>query len=244
MSIRGILHLVVVYIVWGSTYLAIRVAVREGSGFPPFTMAGMRVLVASVILFSWAAAAKRGIRVGRRELGVLLASGILMWVGGNGLVSWAEQSAESAYSALLIGSMPIWVTIMESLIDRRPPTLRLLGALLIGLAGVGVLNGPVILAGSHQDFFAAVALVCAAITWGLARSAMGLQRKRATPPAKMTTSRIRRSPSRRRPLPASSFLPRPSAICPGVSVLASIRASSNRWLAIPVPWSRATAIGS
>ena len=167
MNLRGIIHLVVVYIVWGSTYLAIRVAVREGSGFPPFTMAASRVFVASIILFTWAVVAGKGLKVGRRELGVLFVSGILLWVGGNGLVSWAERRAESGYSALLIAALPLWVAIMESIIDRRPPTFRLIAALLIGLAGVAVLNGPVILEGADQDVFAAVALICAAILWGL-----------------------------------------------------------------------------
>ncbi|MGD8413777.1 MAG: EamA family transporter, partial [Candidatus Latescibacterota bacterium] len=145
LSLRGILHLIVVYIVWGSTYLAIRVAVREGSGFPPFAMAAMRVFAAGAILFGWAIVSRRGIRVGRREMGVLFVSGVLLWLGGNGMVSWAERRAESGYSALLIAALPLWVAIMESVIDRRPPTLRLVGALLIGLAGVAVLNGPVIL---------------------------------------------------------------------------------------------------
>jgi drug/metabolite transporter (DMT)-like permease len=166
-NLRGILYLIVVYIIWGSTYLAIRVAVREGSGFPPFTMATMRVFVASLILLSWAAVARKGITVNRRELAVLFISGNLLWLGGNGLVTWAEQTAESAYSSLLIASMPLWVAMMEALIDRKRPTMRLIGALLIGLIGVGVLNGPVILAGTNQDVFAAIALIIAAISWGL-----------------------------------------------------------------------------
>jgi drug/metabolite transporter (DMT)-like permease len=156
-----------VYIVWGSTYLAIRVAVREGSGFPPFAMAAMRVFAAGAILFGWAIVSRRGIRVGRREMGVLFVSGVLLWLGGNGMVSWAERRAESGYSALLIAALPLWVAIMESVIDRRPPTLRLVGALLIGLAGVAVLNGPVILRGSDEDVWAALALITAAIAWGL-----------------------------------------------------------------------------
>jgi drug/metabolite transporter (DMT)-like permease len=167
LSLRGILHLIVVYIVWGSTYLAIRVAVREGSGFPAFTMAAMRVFVAGAILFAWAVMARKGIRVGRREMGVLFVSGVLLWLGGNGMVSWAERRAESGYSALLIAALPLWVAIMESIIDKRPPTLRLVGALLIGLAGVGVLNGPVFLEGTDEDVWAAVALITAAIAWGL-----------------------------------------------------------------------------
>jgi drug/metabolite transporter (DMT)-like permease len=167
LSLRGILHLIVVYIVWGSTYLAIRIAVREGSGFPAFTMAAMRVFAAGAILFAWATVARKGIRVGRREMGVLFVSGVLLWLGGNGMVSWAERRAESGYSALLIAALPLWVAIMESIIDRRAPTLRLIGALLIGLAGVGVLNGPVILKGTDEDMWAAAALITAAIAWGL-----------------------------------------------------------------------------
>jgi drug/metabolite transporter (DMT)-like permease len=167
LSVRGILHLVVVYIVWGSTYLAIRIGVREGSGFPAFTMASMRVFAAGAILFAWATLARRGIRVGKREMGVLFVSGVLLWLGGNGMVSWAERRAESGYSALLIAALPLWVAIMEAIIDRRPPTWRLLAALLIGLAGVGVLNGPVIMEGTDEDVWAAVALITAAISWGL-----------------------------------------------------------------------------
>jgi len=173
---RGLCHLIVVYVVWGSTYLAIRVAVREGSGFPAFTMAGMRVAAASLILFSWVALSGKSLRVGRRELGVLAVSGVLLWLGGNGLVSWAERRAESGYSALLIGALPVWVAIMESIIDRRAPTWRLVAALLVGLAGVAVLNGPVILNGSSQDLYAAVALIAAAVSWGLGTI---LQKRRA-----------------------------------------------------------------
>ena len=167
MSLRGLLHLLVVYIVWGSTYLAIRVAVREGSGFPAFSMAGMRVIAACLILLGWARLSNQKLSVGKRELGVLAVSGVLLWLGGNGLVSWAEKRADSGYSALLIGALPIWVTIIEAIVDRRPPTWRLLGALLVGLGGVAVLNGPVILKGSGQDILAAAALIGAAVSWGI-----------------------------------------------------------------------------
>jgi drug/metabolite transporter (DMT)-like permease len=167
LNLRGLFHLLVVYIVWGSTYLAIRIAVRDGSGFPAFTMAAMRTLVAALLLFVWMIIARKGVKVGRRELGVLCMSGILLWVGGNGLVSWAERRAESGYSALLIAALPLWVAIMESIIDRRRPTFRLIGALLIGLSGVAVLNGPVILKGTNEDIYSAIALLCAAIFWGM-----------------------------------------------------------------------------
>jgi drug/metabolite transporter (DMT)-like permease len=127
----------------------------------------MRVVAACLILFAWAKLSKENLKVGRRELGVLAVSGVLLWVGGNGLVTWAERRADSGYAALLVGALPIWVTIMEAIIDKRPPSLRLFGALLIGLAGVGVLNGPVIMAGDNRDIFAAIAIICAAVSWGM-----------------------------------------------------------------------------
>ncbi len=166
MQLRGLVHLLIVYIVWGSTYLGIRIAVREGAGFPPFVMAGTRILTAGSILLLWAALARRRIRPTRSDLLVFASSGILLWLGGNGLVSWAEQRAESGYTALLVGSAPLWTTTLESFLDRRPPTLRLVGALLIGLAGVGVLNYPVMRHGSSADVVAALALFLAVVSWG------------------------------------------------------------------------------
>jgi drug/metabolite transporter (DMT)-like permease len=163
---RGLVHLLIVYIVWGSTYLGIRIAVREGAGFPPFAMAGTRILVAASILLLWGALARRKLRPTRGDLVVFASSGLLLWLGGNGLVSWAEQRAESGYTALLVGSAPLWTTIVESFLDRRPPTWRLLVALLIGLAGVAVLNYPVMRHGSSADVMSALALILAVMSWG------------------------------------------------------------------------------
>jgi drug/metabolite transporter (DMT)-like permease len=166
MSLRVLLHLFVVYVVWGSTYLAIRVAVREGAGFPPFTMAATRVLVGSAILLLWGLSARARFRLTRRETLTLATSAILLWVGGNGAVAWAEQTVDSGYAALLVGAMPIWVAIMEAIVDRRRPSLRLVGALLVGLLGVAVLNGPIIMEGSVGSLVGALALMFAGISWG------------------------------------------------------------------------------
>jgi drug/metabolite transporter (DMT)-like permease len=163
---RGLVHLLIVYIVWGSTYLAIRVAVRDGSGFPALAMAGSRVLVAGLILLGLARLMRRPLRPTRRDVFVFASSGVLLWLGGNGLVSWAEKRAESGYTALLVGSLPLWTTTLESFIDRRRPTLRLLGALAIGLAGIAVLNYPVLRHGSSADILSAVALIVAVMSWG------------------------------------------------------------------------------
>jgi drug/metabolite transporter (DMT)-like permease len=164
---RGLIHLLVVYIVWGSTYLGIRIAVRDGSGFPPFAMAGSRVFIAGLILLAWGALAKRKMRPTRQDVEMFAVCGLLLWLGGNGLVSWAEKRAESGYAALLVGSLPLWTTTLESLIDRRRPTLRLVGALMIGLSGIAVLNYPTLRQGNDADLLAAGALLLAVVTWGI-----------------------------------------------------------------------------
>lgn len=129
----GLFYLSVVYIIWGSTYLAIRVAVREGSGFPPFTMGMTRLFLAGVLLLLWAVLRKMPIRPSREEILVLVSSGLLLWTGGNGLVMWATQHANSGLAALIVASAPIWAALIETLINRRVPSLRLVSRCLLGL---------------------------------------------------------------------------------------------------------------
>jgi drug/metabolite transporter (DMT)-like permease len=172
---RGLVHLLIVYIVWGSTYLGIRIAVREGSGFPPLFMAGTRVLIAGLILLGIAALLRKPLRPTRHDVTIFAASGVLLWCGGNGLVSWAEKHAESGYTALLVGSQPLWTMSLEAFLDRERPTLRLLGALFIGLAGLVVLNYPVLRGGSRAEVLPALALILAVMSWG---SGLVLQKRR------------------------------------------------------------------
>ncbi|MBC8332577.1 MAG: EamA family transporter [Anaerolineae bacterium] len=164
---QGLLNLFVVYIVWGSTYLAIRVAVREGSGFPPFAMGLMRVLIAGVILLGWARLAKSRLRLTRQEFITLFTSGLLLWAGGNGMVNWSEQRADSGLAALIIAATPIWVAIVEAIIDRRLPTWRLVGSLMIGFSGIAVLSWPVLSQGVQADLFAILGLLFAGFSWGM-----------------------------------------------------------------------------
>jgi drug/metabolite transporter (DMT)-like permease len=161
----GLISLVAVYVIWSSTYLAIRIAVREDSGFPAFMMAGSRILISGALLFLMAAVLRTRLRVTRSELGVLAASGLLLWVGGNGMVTWAEQRANSGYAALLVGSMPIWVAAMEAILDRRPPSVSLLAALFIGFIGVALLAAPG-LTGTPGDIATTIALVIAPLSFG------------------------------------------------------------------------------
>ncbi|MEN8172520.1 MAG: EamA family transporter [Chloroflexota bacterium] len=162
----GLINLFIVYIVWGSTYLAIRYAVREGGGFPPFTLGAMRVAIAGVILFIWSILSKQRMRPTRGEWGTLIASGLLLWVGGNGLVSWAEQRTDSGLAALIIAATPIWVAIIETILDRKWPSARMVAALLIGFLGIGVLSVPVLRSGMRADLASIIALLLAGLSWG------------------------------------------------------------------------------
>jgi len=162
----GLVNLFIVYIVWGSTYLAIRYAVREGGGFPPFTLGAMRVSIAGVILLIWGLLSKQRMRPTRGEWGTLVASALLLWVGGNGLVNWSEQRADSSLTALIIAATPIWVAIIESILDRKWPSLRMIAALMIGFLGIAVLSAPVLISGVRADFSSIVGLLLAGISWG------------------------------------------------------------------------------
>jgi drug/metabolite transporter (DMT)-like permease len=161
----GFFHLMVVYIVWGSTYLAIRIAVREGAGFTPFMMAGSRAIIAGLILLVWAILSNQPLRISFKAFVPLALSALLLWLGGNGLVTWGSQYAESALTALIIASVPVWSAGIEAGVDRRMPSLRLVGALLVGSAGIAVLSFPALRSGGRSDLLALLAIVIAALTW-------------------------------------------------------------------------------
>lgn len=161
----GLANLFVVYLVWSSTYLAIRIAVREGSGFPPFTMAFMRAILGGVILLLFSYLTRHRIRLTRQELFVVAVSGILLWVGGNGLVTFAEQRAESGLAALLVAASPIWAAVIEAIVDRKLPSRQLVLALLIGFGGIALLTAPALMTGVEADVIAVIALLSAPITW-------------------------------------------------------------------------------
>jgi drug/metabolite transporter (DMT)-like permease len=164
---QGLFNLLIVYFVWGSTYLAIRVAVRDGAGFPPFALGAMRVLLAGVVLLAWAALARKRVKLSRPELFTLAISGLLLWVGGNGLVNWSEQRAESGLATLIIAATPLWVAIMEAILDRRWPSIQLILAIMVGCAGIAVLSIPVLRVGVQADMYSIIGLLLAGFSWGM-----------------------------------------------------------------------------
>ena len=165
--LSGYFHLGVVYIVWSSTYLAIRVAVGEGGGFPPFIMGASRTIVAGLILLAYAFWRGQRLRLSRTELRVLVLSGLFLWVGGNGLVMWAEQHANSGFAALMVASPPIWVAFANALLSRQKPSPLLIAALFCGFCGTAVLTAPSLLSGQATELSASLALMGAALCWAL-----------------------------------------------------------------------------
>jgi drug/metabolite transporter (DMT)-like permease len=125
-----------IYVVWGSTYLAIRLAVES---VPPLLGAGVRFLLAGVILALLIVVVKgpRALPVTRRELLAAAASGVLILVGGIGLLTLAEQETPSSLAALLIASVPLWVIVFRRLAHEEIPRAAVAGVLL-GALGVGL----------------------------------------------------------------------------------------------------------
>jgi drug/metabolite transporter (DMT)-like permease len=160
---RGLAHLLIVYVVWGSTYLAMRETAL--GAFPPLKMAASRVCVASVILLIVTRILGNRVKLNVRETAILAASGILLWLGGNGMVSLAEKRAASGFAALIIGLTPVWPAIFEAVLDRRRPTWQLILSLLIGFCGLAVLVSPLLRHDAHGDTISAFTLVFASFSW-------------------------------------------------------------------------------
>ncbi len=165
-----------VYVIWGSTYLAIRFAIET---LPPFLMAGMRFLLAGAILYPIARGRAAAEPVNWRHWRGAALIGGLMLVGGNGLVCWAEQYVPSGIAALLIATVPLWMVLLDWAIYRgvRPTAWVVIG-LATGLAGVYMLIGPSALGGERVHLGGGVALLTACMFWSLG----SLQSRRTTLP--------------------------------------------------------------
>src|SRR6185503_12171092 len=141
--------LLALYIVWGSTYLAILFAVES---IPPFLHAAMRFLVSGLILFIWRRGAGDPVPTRRQWISTAIV-GVLLLLGGNGLVSFAEQRIPSGVAALIVGTVPLWLVLIEAL---RPggtrPNWQSIAGLLIGFGGIFLLIGPSEIVGTIIHF--------------------------------------------------------------------------------------------
>ncbi|MEW6178636.1 MAG: EamA family transporter [Chloroflexota bacterium] len=158
-----------IYVVWGSTYLAIQFAVET---IPPFLMAATRNFTAGVILYTWRRLAgdPRPSLLHWRSAAII---GLLLLTGGNGLVSWAEQLVPSGVTSLLVGSVPLWIMLVDLVSGyyrqggSRPGVLAVMG-LVAGFGGIALLVGPGQLSGTGQvNLIGAGALLLGSLLWAL-----------------------------------------------------------------------------
>lgn len=151
------LGLLALYVVWGSTYLGIRYALES---YPPFLLAGVRFLGAGSAMYAFLRI--RGVRPPtRRQWRNAAVTGVLLLLGGNGLVCYAEQSVSSGIAAVAVASMPLFAAVFSGMYGQWPNRRETVG-LLIGFAGVVVLNLGSGLSGSRLG---ALALIVAAMSW-------------------------------------------------------------------------------
>jgi drug/metabolite transporter (DMT)-like permease len=156
----------IVYVIWGSTYLAILFAIDT---LPPFLMASARFLIAGALLYAWSrvlAGAAAPSAVQWRSSAIV---GVLLLLGGNGLVVWSEQRIPSGMAALLVGTVPCFMVIIDWL---RPggsrPSGRIVAGLALGLLGLVWLVGPdSVMGGGRADLLGAGALVLASLSWAI-----------------------------------------------------------------------------
>ena len=152
-----------VYVVWGSTYLGIKVAIET---IPPFVMAGTRFLIAGGVLY--AAVIRRGDAtcdpIGRAQwLSATLIGGLLL--GANGVLSWVELRVPTGAAALIIASVPIWMAIIAGLLGQERVGVRTVAGLVVGLGGIALLVRSVESAGGRASTPVILLLVLVAISW-------------------------------------------------------------------------------
>jgi drug/metabolite transporter (DMT)-like permease len=182
---KTLLGFAIIYLVWGSTYFAIRVGVRE---VPPFLFAAMRFLIAGLVLYGWLIVKGEPAPSGFQWASVSLLA-ILFFVLDYGLVYWAEQRVPSGIAAVMMATTPAFMALWEiSCLRTQRLTVRLALALLIGLGGVAVLMSRSLnLGGAPIDRAGAVAIIVAAMSWSVASV---LTRKLPLPPSQVMSSGV------------------------------------------------------
>lgn len=162
------LHLVAafasIYVIWGSTYLAIRYAVET---IPPFLMAGSRFIISGMILFVWSRI--RGApQPTRRHWRNATIAGFFLLVGGNGAVVWAEQVVPSGLTALLVSVLPFWLVLIDWVRPRgKRPRPMVIAGLLLGIVGIVVLVNPTAVNGHGISKAGTGVLMLGSLSWAI-----------------------------------------------------------------------------
>ena len=163
---KTLLAFAIIYLVWGSTFLAIRIGVHE---VPPLLFAAMRFVVAGAVLFGWMLA-KGECLPNRRQWGSVVVIASLIFVLDYGLLFWAEQRIASGIAAVMLAMIPAFMALAEIIFLRTQKlTVRLALALLVGLGGVAVLMSRSFdLGGAPIETTGAIALIVASLSWAVA----------------------------------------------------------------------------
>jgi drug/metabolite transporter (DMT)-like permease len=152
----------IVYLVWGSTYLAIRISLQS---FPPFVLVGLRFVTAGLLMLSITRRQHPGRITARQWINATLV-GTALLTAGNGMVCWAEQFVASGVVALLVATVPLWFMLLDWLVFRGPrPTVAIVSGIALGLLGIGVLLEPSSFRSAPVHAGAAMALVFGCIAW-------------------------------------------------------------------------------
>jgi drug/metabolite transporter (DMT)-like permease len=170
-SMRGrlVLAFATVYLVWGSTYLAIRYAIET---MPPFLMAGVRFMLAGglLLVWSWWRRGRGAEPVTFQHWRSASIVGLLLLLGGNGGVVWAEQYVPSGLAALLVATVPLWMVLVDALVPGgKFPPFRVWVGIVLGLVGVAILARPEGggALGASKYFLGALALIGASLSWSI-----------------------------------------------------------------------------
>ncbi len=192
-----------IYLIWGSTYLAIQVGIET---LPPFLMAGVRFLLAGVPFYFWLR--RRGYPAPTEDhwMSALVLGGLMMF-GGNGLVTWSEQFVSSSVAAVLIATVPLWMTLLDRLAYGGAPLgFAKVAGVVVGFSGVAILVAPSASELDNIDPLGAGALILAALLWGIG----SLQ-------------------SRRMPVPDSPFMAAAMQMIAGGAVLVVVGSAGGEW---------------
>ena len=198
-GVRIWLALVTVYVVWGSTFVALAIVIRD---LPPFLAMSIRHLVAGGVLLAFALPRgdRHGDPIGRKQIGAAFVFGGLLFVTGHGLLAWSQQTVPAGVAALLVGTIPIWMAVFDRVaFGKRLPAIAYLG-IAIGFVGLAFLFDP--FGAGSVDRLGALVIVFSAMCW-----AVGSIYSRTAP-----LPRVRSSPPGSHRSAAGSCSPRYSAV--------------------------------
>jgi drug/metabolite transporter (DMT)-like permease len=163
LPLLGLVNLVIIYILWSSTFLAIRITVAGEGGIPPFMMGTGRMFVAGASLLIIGYLSKHRLKPLKQEMFVILISSLFIWSGGTALLTWGMQYIQSGLAALITAAVPNVVALINAMISRLRPSLLLVSSLILGFCGMVIIVWPSILKGNLFEITSLIAVIFSAV---------------------------------------------------------------------------------